>query len=169
MKSIIITGGNRGIGFECALQMTRLAPNEQIIITSRNIESGNEAIKSIKSKTGHQLLKCMPLDVASLKSIKEFVEAFSKEKYNQIISLINNAGGQNVGPLKYTVDGFEETFGTNHLGGFDLTLLLMPFMDKEASIIFTASGTHDPAKWRLRSKFTSVSVAKFTTVRICCS
>lgn len=94
MKSIIITGGNSGIGFECALQMARLAPNEQIIITSRNIESGNEAIKSIKSKTSHQHLKCMPLDVASLNSIKEFVDIFSKEEYNQIISLINNAGGK---------------------------------------------------------------------------
>lgn len=146
MKSIIITGANRGIGYECALQMATLAPNEQIIIASRNVALGNEAIKSIKSKTGHQHLKCLPLDVASLKSIEEFVTIFSKEKDNKIISLVNNAGGQNIGPLNYTVDGIEETFGTNHLGGFALTLLLMPFMDKEASITFTASGTHDLAK-----------------------
>lgn len=146
MKSIIITGATRGIGYECALQMARLAPNEQIIIACRNVESGKEAIKSIERKTSHQNLKCLPLDVASLKSIKEFKEIFSKEKYNTIISLVNNAGGQNIGATKYTTDGFEETFATNDLGPFYLTLLLLPFMDKEASITFTSSGTHDPAQ-----------------------
>lgn len=146
MNSIIITGANRGIGYECALQMARLAPNEQIIIACRNVVLGNEAVKSIKHKTGHQHLKCIPLDLASLKSIKDFATVFAKEKFNRIISLVNNAGLQNIGATKYTTDGFEETFGTNHLGPFYLTLLLLPLMTEEGSIIFTASGTHDPAQ-----------------------
>ncbi len=146
MNSIIITGANRGIGYECALQMARLAPHEQIIIACRDITSGNEAIKIIEHKTGHQHLKCIPLDLASLKSIKDFATVFAKEKYNRILSLVNNAGLQNIGATKYTADGFEETFGTNHLGPFYLTLLLLPLMAEEASVIFTASGTHDPAQ-----------------------
>jgi NAD(P)-dependent dehydrogenase (short-subunit alcohol dehydrogenase family) len=52
---------------------------------------------------------------------------------------------QNIGRTAYTKDGFEITFGTNHLGGFYLTLLLLPFIEKKASITFTASDTHDPA------------------------
>ena len=146
MNSIIITGGNRGIGYECALQMARLAPNEQIIIACRNAGLGNEAIKSIEHKTGHQHLKCIPLDLASLQSVKDFAAAFAKEKNNRIISLVNNAGLQNIGATKYTTDGFEETFGINHLGPFYLTHLLLPLMAENASITFTASGTHDPAQ-----------------------
>lgn len=145
MNSIIITGANRGIGYECALQMARLAPNEQIIFACRDTDSGNEAIKSIKQKTGHRHLKCIPLDLASFKSIKDFATAFAAEN-DRIVALVNNAGLQNIGVTKYTADGFEETFGTNHLGPFYLTLLLLPLMVEEASITFTASGTHDPAQ-----------------------
>jgi len=146
MNSIIITGANSGIGYECALQMAKIAPNEQLIIACRNVQSGNEAIQSIQKKTGHQHLKCISLDLASLKSIASFKETFSKEKNNRIVALVNNAGIQNIGETKYTSDGFEETFGVNHLGPFYLTLLLLPLMAKDASITFTASGTHDPAQ-----------------------
>lgn len=146
MKTIVITGVTGGIGYECALQMARIAPSEQIILACRNVVSGNEAVKSIQSETGHQHLKCSALDLGSLKSIKDFVAVFSKEKNNQIVALVNNAGIQNIGETKYTTDGFEETFATNDLGPFYLTLLLLPFMAGNASITFTASGTHDPAQ-----------------------
>jgi len=58
--------------------------------------------------------------------------------------LVNNAGLQNVDKTKFTKDGFEETFGVNHLGTFYLTLLLVPNFTDDARITFTASGTHDP-------------------------
>lgn len=144
MKSIIITGANSGIGFECALQMAKIATNEQIILACRNIQAGNEASKIIKYKTGHQNIKCLQLDLASLKSIQHFADAFSKEKQPIIKALVNNAGLQNVGETLYTEDGYELTFGTNHLGPFALTQLLMAFLDNNASITFTASDTHDP-------------------------
>jgi NAD(P)-dependent dehydrogenase (short-subunit alcohol dehydrogenase family) len=144
MKSIIITGANSGIGFECTMQMAKIAPNEQIILACRNVLSGNQAIEKIKQKTNHKHLICLPLDLASLQSVTDFKTAFSKLPNPQIAALINNAGIQVVGETKYTKDGFESTFGTNHLGGFYLTLLLMPFFDKNGSITFTASGTHDP-------------------------
>jgi len=144
MKSIIITGANSGIGFECAMQMAKIAPNEQIILACRNVQAGNQAIEKIKQKTNHKHLICLPLDLASLQSVRDFQTAFSKLPNPQIAALINNAGIQVVGETKYTKDGFESTFGTNHLGGFYLTLLLMPFIVKNGSITFTASGTHDP-------------------------
>ncbi|TCN59474.1 MULTISPECIES: SDR family NAD(P)-dependent oxidoreductase [Flavobacterium] len=144
MKSIIITGANSGIGFKCALQMAKIATNEQIILACRNVQAGNEAIQIIKNKTGHQNLKCLQLDLASLKSIRQFASTFSKEKEPVISALVNNAGIQNIGETEYTADGFEITFGTNHLGPFALTQLLLPFMDNNASITFTASDTHDP-------------------------
>ncbi|MEG3659436.1 SDR family NAD(P)-dependent oxidoreductase [Arenibacter palladensis] len=145
MDSIIITGATNGIGFECALQMARMAKNEQIIIPARNIGAGKDIIEKIKEKTGHKNLKCLELDLASLESIRKFSESFAKEKNNSISILINNAGVQNIGETQYTTDGFEQTFGVNHLGAFALTMQLLPFMKNEGHITFTSSETHDPA------------------------
>lgn len=144
MKSIIITGANSGIGFEAAMQMARLAPADQIILACRNAEAANKAIQKIKQKTNHKNLICLPLNLASLQSIRDFKTAFLQLPGQTITALVNNAGLQNVGKTAYTKDGFEITFGTNHLGGFYLTLLLLPFIEKNGSIIFTASDTHDP-------------------------
>ena len=145
MKSIIITGANSGIGFEAALRMARIAMNDQIILACRNVQSGNEAIQKIKHKTNHQHLVCLPLDLASLQSVRDFKTAFSKLANPVVSALVNNAGiAPNIRETAYTKDGFEITFGTNHLGGFYLTLLLLPYIEKGGSITFTASDTHDP-------------------------
>lgn len=146
MGSIIITGANTGIGFECALQMAKIAPHEQIILACRNVQAAHEAIQKITEKTNHKNLICLPLDLASLQSIRDFKTAFSKLPNPVIAALVNNAGLTDIGKTTYTTDGFEITFGTNHLGPFYLTLLLLPFMGEGASITFTTSGTHDPAE-----------------------
>jgi len=86
---------------------------------------------------------CLPLDLESLQSVREFKEHFGKTN-TKISTLINNAGLQNVDKTKYTKEGFEQTFGVNHLAPFYLTLLLIPYLAEDASITFTASGTHDP-------------------------
>jgi len=143
MKSIIITGATSGIGYECAIQIAKLAVNEQIILACRNLKTGNETIETIKRKTGHKNIICLPLDLESLESIREFKKHFEKTG-TKISTLINNAGLQNVDKTKYTKDGFEQTFGVNHLAPFYLTLLLIPNLAEDASITFTASGTHDP-------------------------
>tara|TARA_R110000744_G_scaffold359446_2_gene466763 strand:- start:694 stop:1608 length:915 start_codon:yes stop_codon:yes gene_type:complete len=145
MDSIIITGATNGIGFECALQMAQIAKNEQIIIPARNIGAGKDIIEKIKKKTGHKNLKCLELDLASLESIGKFSESFAKEKNNSISILINNAGVQNIGETQFTADGFEQTFGVNHLGSFALTMQLLPFVKNDGHITFTSSETHDPA------------------------
>lgn len=146
MNSIIITGANSGIGYECTLQMAKIAPSQQIILACRNVQAGNEALQKIKKQTDHQNLICIPLDLGSLQSIRDFATVLSKLPNPSISALVNNAGIQNVGETKYTVDGFEETFGINQLGSFALTQLLLPFMNQFARIIFTSSGTHDPLK-----------------------
>lgn len=144
MKSIIITGATSGIGFECARQMAKIAQDKQIIIACRNTQTGHAAILKIKKETNHPHLICLPLDLASLQSIRDFKTAIAQLPEPTIEALVNNAGMQQVGETQYTKDGFELTFGTNHLGCFYLTLLLLPFIDKNGSITFTASGTHDP-------------------------
>ncbi|WP_020531187.1 SDR family NAD(P)-dependent oxidoreductase [Flexithrix dorotheae] len=145
MDSIIITGATNGIGFECALRMAQIAKNEHIIIPARNIKAGKEVIEKIKDKTDHKNLTSLELDLASLQSIREFSEKLSREKKLSISILINNAGVQNIGETQYTADGFELTFGVNHLGAFALTMQLLPFIKNNGHITFTSSETHDPA------------------------
>ena len=155
MKSIIITGANSGIGFECAKQMAKLASDEQIILACRNVQAGNEAVQKIKRKTKHKNLICLPLNLASLQSIRDFKTAFLKLPSPTLAALVNNAGLQNIGKTAYTNDGFEITFGTNHLGGFYLTLLLLPYIEKNGSITFTASDTRDPQQKQVLSRHCS--------------
>ncbi|TCD03135.1 SDR family NAD(P)-dependent oxidoreductase [Pedobacter psychroterrae] len=145
MTSIIITGANSGIGFECAMQMAKIAPDEQIILACRNVESGNQAIRKIKKKTNHTNIICLALDLASLQSVRDFKTAISKLPNPVITSIVNNAGAI-FDKFAYTKDGYEMTFGTNHLGGFYLTLLMLPYLHNNGSIVFTASDTHDPTK-----------------------
>ena len=144
MKSVIITGANSGIGYECALQLAKIAPDAQIILACRNVQAGNEAILKIQKQTNHKNLVCLFLDLASLQSIRDFKSIISKLPDPSIAALVNNAGVQQVGETQYTKDGFEETFGVNHLGTLYLTVLLLPYLTKNARITFTASGTHDP-------------------------
>lgn len=160
MKSIIITGANSGIGYECALQMAGIAPNVQIILACRNVDAGNEAIRKIKKQANHKNLICLPLDLASLQSIRAFKTTISKLPDTGISALVNNAGIQNVRETKYTKDGFEETFGVNHLGTLYLTLLLLPYLNNDARITFTASGTHDP------KQKTGMPAPEFTDVNL---
>lgn len=145
MSLIVITGATSGIGLECALQMARIAKDEQIIIPARNINAGKDVVEKIRARTGYQNIKCLELDLASLHSIRHFSETLSKEKYPPISVLINNAGVQVIGETKYTSDGFEQTFGVNHLGAFALTIQLLHMMKNDGHILFTSSETHDPA------------------------
>jgi NAD(P)-dependent dehydrogenase (short-subunit alcohol dehydrogenase family) len=106
MSSIIITGANSGIGFACAMQMAKLAPDDQIILACRNILAGNEAVQKIRHKTNHKNIVCLSLDLASLQSVRDFKAAFLKLPDQAIVALVNNAGLQNIGKTAYTKDGF---------------------------------------------------------------
>lgn len=142
MDSIIITGATSGIGYECALQMATIAPNEQIIIAARDKARGEATVAKIAARTGHRHIRFMQLDLASLRSIENFRDDIETEGI-RISNLVNNAGSQSIGD-RFTKDGFEETFGVNHLGTLYLTLLLSRSATNDARIVFTASGTHDP-------------------------
>ncbi|MVM37858.1 SDR family NAD(P)-dependent oxidoreductase [Spirosoma sp. HMF3257] len=144
MQTIIITGATSGIGYECALELARMAPDKQIIIPCRNLQSGQKIVQQIQQHTRHQHVICMPLDLESLQSVREFVQLFSEQPHRELVALLNNAGIQHADETRSTKDGFEATFGVNHLAPFYLTLLLLPFMSAGSSITFTASGTHDP-------------------------
>ncbi|XP_047448717.1 retinol dehydrogenase 14 [Mugil cephalus] len=120
-KTVLITGGNSGIGKEAAVALaTRGA---RVIIACRDPEKAEKAVREIKFKSHSLNVLHMKLDLASLRSVRDFCKNFlQREKRLDI--LINNAGMPGV--LDWTDDGFSMCFGVNHLGHFLLTNLLLP-------------------------------------------
>jgi NAD(P)-dependent dehydrogenase (short-subunit alcohol dehydrogenase family) len=114
-RSVIVTGANSGIGFVVA--RTFAEHGAQVVLAVRNVEAGREAAAKIDGDT-----RVEQLDLASLESVRSFAERAD----GPVDLLINNAGVMAPPTRRITVDGFELQFGTNHLGHFALTGLLLP-------------------------------------------
>uniref|UniRef100_A0A4W6DG87 Dehydrogenase/reductase (SDR family) member 13a, tandem duplicate 2 n=1 Tax=Lates calcarifer TaxID=8187 RepID=A0A4W6DG87_LATCA len=118
-KTVVITGGNTGIGKATALHLAR--KGARVILACRNRDKAEAAIADIQQETGSTDVLYMHLDLASLKSVRCFAETFLKTE-SRLDLLINNAGLVADGR---TEDGFGIEFGVNHLGHFLLTCLLL--------------------------------------------
>ena len=112
-RSVIVTGANSGIGAAAARALA--SAGARVVLAVRTLEKGRTAAATMAGET-----EVRELDLASLASVREFAAAWDGE----IHLLINNAGVM-VPPLTRTADGFELQFGTNHLGHFALTNLLL--------------------------------------------
>ena len=134
-KTMIVTGGNSGLGFEAVKALS--ANGSETILACRNIKNGNTAKKEIQEVHPNAKINVMNLDLADLESVRSFVKKFN-EKYSKLDVLLNNAGI--VCPYKKTKDGFEMQIGTNHLGHFALTgLLLQHLKNTEGSRVVNVS------------------------------
>ncbi|KAF8130198.1 NAD(P)-binding protein [Boletus edulis] len=123
-KVALVTGANAGIGKETARVL--LTKNAKVWIACRDVSKGEAALKELKELTGKDahLLK---LDLANLKSIKQSVEEFLQRE-TQLHILFNNAGVMRPPIDMVTADGYDLQFGTNVLGHFYLTKLLLPIL-----------------------------------------
>lgn len=134
----IVTGSSSGIGYETARVLAN--KNAEVIMAVRNLQKGNAALDKIKAGYQDADVKVMELDIASLESVRRFTEDF-KKNYSRLDLLINNAGVM-MPPYSKTADGFELQFGTNHLGHFALTGLLMDLIiNTESSRVVNVSST----------------------------
>jgi NAD(P)-dependent dehydrogenase (short-subunit alcohol dehydrogenase family) len=132
----IITGGNSGIGFETARALA--ARKAQVILAVRNNDKGATAVHQILKQDPKSVVAMRCLNLASLESIREFARDFQRD-FNRLDLLINNAGVMAL-PRRTTLDGFEMQFGTNHLGHFALTgLLLSTLLNTPGSRVITVS------------------------------
>lgn len=129
-KVILVTGGNNGIGKETVLQLAKHNP-QKIFLASRTESKGREAVALIKSKTSQDIdIEYLPLDLTSLPSIKQAADQVISHS-DRLDVLILNAGIMAV-PLEKTPSGQEIQMGTNHVGHFLLTKLLLPTLQKTA-------------------------------------
>ena len=120
-KTVIITGGNTGIGKETAIDLA--GRNARVILACRSAEKGEKAAVEVREKSGNDDVVFRQLDLASLTSVRQFAAKVLEEE-PRIDILINNAGIMGC-PYSKTKDGFEMHFGVNHLGHFFLTNLLL--------------------------------------------
>lgn len=145
-KTVLVTGGNRGLGYECARQL--LADGHRVIITARDRSKGRAAVQSLGSshKTAQSRVEMYELDLASLASIRAFGERWEREG-RALDALVHNAGVMQQSPTRrLTVDGFEETLATNAIGPYLLTRLLEPSLGRSASarVVMVSSRLHLP-------------------------
>lgn len=142
-KTVIVTGANSGIGLEAARAFA--AHGAHVVLAVRDVSKGRAAAAGIDGST-----EVRPLDLADLVSVHAFAAGWSGD----IHILVNNAGVL-VPPFGRTEDGFELQFGTNHLGHFALTNLLLEHIT--GRIVTVASSTHrsgridfDDLNWHTR-------------------
>jgi NAD(P)-dependent dehydrogenase (short-subunit alcohol dehydrogenase family) len=118
----IVTGSNTGLGYETARVLA--ARGAHVVLAVRDVEKGQAAAAKISGISPRADIKVQPLDLGSLQSVRTAADEI-KAAYPRIDLLINNAGVMYPSPRQTTKDGFELQFGTNHLGAFALTGLLL--------------------------------------------
>lgn len=139
-KRVIITGANSGIGFEAVKALSQ--KGAEVILAVRDLQKGKTAVESIMKEHHIAKLVVMKLDLADLASVREFAKNCNMQ-FDSLDILINNAGVM-VPPHQKTKDGFELQFGSNHLGHFALTGLLLPLLKKtpDSRVISISSIAH---------------------------
>jgi NAD(P)-dependent dehydrogenase (short-subunit alcohol dehydrogenase family) len=135
-RTAVITGANTGLGYETAAALAAKGAN--VVLAVRNLDKGKDAAHRIEQSTPGAHVTLQQLDLTSLDSINAAAGEL-RDKYDTIDLLINNAGVMWT-PKSTTKDGFELQFGTNHLGHFAFTgLLLDRLLPVEGSRIVTVS------------------------------
>jgi NAD(P)-dependent dehydrogenase (short-subunit alcohol dehydrogenase family) len=139
-KVAVVTGGNSGIGYEAALALA--GKGARVILAVRSAEKGQAAATAIQRAHPGATVEVMALDLSNLGSVRRFAETFL-QRFESLPLLINNAGVMAL-PYGRTADGFEMQFGTNHLGHFALTGMLMPAIlaAPGARVVVVSSGAH---------------------------
>ncbi|WP_239395963.1 oxidoreductase [Frankia sp. CiP3] len=121
-RTAIVTGANGGLGFITARELARAGA--QVLLACRDISRGEAAAAEIRAAAPGGQVQARTLDLADLGSVRKFAADFGREN-TRLDLLINNAGVMAT-PKRTTADGFELQLGTNHLGHFALTGLLLP-------------------------------------------
>jgi len=134
----IVTGANSGLGLVTARELARRGA--LVVLACRNLEKGRAALAEVAAAASGPEPELEELDLASLSSVRSFAERLNQAHLDL---LVNNAGVM-AAPRRLTDDGFELHLGTNHLGHFALTDLLLPLMEgrEDARVVTLSSNAH---------------------------
>ncbi|MEV8638578.1 oxidoreductase [Streptosporangium sp. NPDC051023] len=136
-RTALVTGASGGIGLPTALRLAERGA--KVIMTARDPAKGEAALGTVRAAVPDGRVELRHLDLADLGSVRAFADAFDEP----LDLLVNNAGIGMI-PRRTTADGFEMQFGTNHLGHFALTGLLLPHLlaTPEARVVTVSSDAH---------------------------
>jgi NAD(P)-dependent dehydrogenase (short-subunit alcohol dehydrogenase family) len=139
-RVVVVTGANSGLGLVIARELARRGA--LVVLACRNMEKGRAAHAEVAAVASGPEPELEELDLASLESVRDFAGRF-EAKHDGLDLLINNAGVM-ASPRRLTEDGFELHLGTNHLGHFVLTRLLLPLMEgrEDARVVTVSSNAH---------------------------
>jgi len=139
-RNAIVTGANSGLGLVTARELARAGA--AVAMACRNLDKGHAAVEQVRAAVPDAHVQLEELDLASLDSVRGFAERY-RSTHDGLDLLINNAGVM-APPRRRTADGFELQFGTNHLGHFLLTTLLLDLMEgrEDARIVTLSSTAH---------------------------
>ena len=137
-RTAVVTGANSGIGWHTARELA--AHGARVVLACRDVERGKQAADRIRNTFPHADVDVVELDLADMSSIRTFGEQWQEPLH----LLVNNAGVMAPPRRAITRDGFELQFGTNHLGHFVLTGLLLPALlaAKAPRVVTVASLAH---------------------------
>lgn len=139
-RTAIVTGANSGLGLETAKELAR--KGAAVVLACRDVTKADAAAALIRAEMPEAVVAVEPLDLGSLASVRAFAERALAE-HERIDLLVNNAGVM-APPRRETADGFELQLGTNHLGHFALTGLLLDRLQATpgARVVTLSSGAH---------------------------
>ncbi|XP_071790657.1 retinol dehydrogenase 12-like isoform X1 [Asterias amurensis] len=140
-KTVIVTGGDTGIGRETTLDLAQRGA--RVILACRNLQKAEDVAKDITSSTGNSEVVVRHLDLSSLQSVREFAQEINEQE-KRLDILINNEALVPPTEGSATVDNFDLAFGTNHFGHFLLTNLLLDLLKKSAPsrVVIVSSYIH---------------------------
>ncbi|MEA2457717.1 MAG: hypothetical protein QOC95_689 [Thermoleophilaceae bacterium] len=144
-RQAVVTGANSGLGLQIALELARHGAH--VVLACRDTRKGDEAAARIRASAPDADIEVARLDLADLASVHGFAEWYAEHR-SGLDLLVNNAGVMAL-PHRRTADGFEMQFGTNHLGHFALTGLLLPsLLERPAARVVTmSSGAHQMGRF----------------------
>lgn len=136
----VVTGANSGVGYETARALARAGA--RVVLACRNPANAARAMEAIRAETPGASLEFIQIDLADLSSVRAFAAEVAG-RHAALDLLINNAGVMAI-PRRTTADGFERQFGTNHLGHFALTGLLLESLRRApgARVVTVSSEAH---------------------------
>src|SRR5437899_2734222 len=110
MQTAIVTGGNSGLGYQCALAIVAASPEWHVVIAGRDHYKSMEAARSLAARSGNQNIVAMQLDLGSFASVRQFAADFAGRAMPPLKAIVCNAGVQITSGLTFNSDGYETTF-----------------------------------------------------------
>lgn len=139
-RTAVVTGANSGLGHITSRELARKGAH--VVLACRDQGRGEETLARLRSQVTDARVELLPLDLADLDSVRTAATTFA-DRHQGLDLLVNNAGVMAL-PYRTTADGFEMQFGTNHLGHFALTGLLLPALLRrpEPRVVTVSSQMH---------------------------